>query len=81
MITVLLAVEAMLIVALALMFWHRTGLGVCETVDNKGRLFGADPEYVRVTVKRDDVQVVLMLTEEQFSVAALRAAKNPEDAT
>lgn len=39
----------------------------------------AGPEYIRLLVRRDGVNVHLMLTEEQFQVAAERATKNPED--
>jgi hypothetical protein len=47
-----------------------------EIVKNKDRKFGADTEYLRLTLDNDEV---LLFTEEQIKLARQRAKVNPED--
>jgi len=47
-----------------------------EVVKNKDRKFGADEEYLRLTLDNGEV---LLFTEEQVEVARRRAEDNPED--
>ncbi len=47
-----------------------------EVVKNKDRKFGADTEYLRITL---DSGEVLLFTEEQIETARQRAKDNPED--